>query len=177
MPFQKHFCKHKQLLRTLASFNYPATFLNVVAFPVFIFPPPGHFAQQTGCFFFFPFGSACPQPVSQEVQHWWSLRGAVLKAPGWSWGCCRDWEETRVLRQPAALLTLAAERETQFSLALKPLWQCQGLPFSRAALHFGVSVCPEALPAGSRGETAPGNYRQSAWKIPGSLIYSQNMFV
>lgn len=52
MPYLKHFCKHKHFLRTLAPFKYPATFLNVVAFPVFILPPPGPFAQQTGWVFF-----------------------------------------------------------------------------------------------------------------------------
>lgn len=76
MPFQKHFCKHKQLLRTLASFNYPATFLNVVAFPVFIFPPPGHFAQQTGCFFF-SFWLCLPTASVPG--------GAALVEP--AWGC------------------------------------------------------------------------------------------
>lgn len=38
-------------------------------------------------------------------------------------------------------------------------------------------LCVPRSPPSSRGETAPGNYRQSAWKIPGSLICSQNMFV
>lgn len=108
MPFLKHFCKHKQLLRTLASFKYPAILLNVVAFPVFIFPPPGPFAQQT-CFFF-PFGCACLERVSQEAQHRQSL-----KPQGWSWGYLGDQEETCVPGWPAALLVLVAETETLIS--------------------------------------------------------------
>lgn len=87
MPFLKHFCRHKQLLRTLASFKYPAMFLNVVAFPVFIFPPPGPLAQQTGWGFFFwlclpgtsiPGGAALAEPAQGCVE----TPAVVMGMPG-----------------------------------------------------------------------------------------------
>lgn len=184
MSFLKRFCKHEQLFRTLASFEYPVTFFNVVAFPVFIFPPPGPFAQQTGRVF--SFGFACLERASPEVQHWQSQRRAVLKARGWSQGCSGDWEEMRVLVWPAALLEPEAEPGTWISslAGQRDLRQClcplgcirkQRDPF-QGTLSQGCFVLWGPSVPSNWGEISPGNPRQPAWEIPGSLIYSRNTF-
>lgn len=95
MSFLKHFCKHKQLLRTLASSEYPVTFSNVVAFPVFIFPPPGPLAQQTAWGFFFIWlclpGASIPGGAA--LAQW--ARGCA-EAPGVLAGIPGDQEEMHI---------------------------------------------------------------------------------
>lgn len=163
----------------MASFKYPAILLNVVAFPVFIFPPPGPFAQQTG--FFFPFGCACLERVSQEAQHQQSL-----KPQGWSWGYLGDQEEMCVLGV-ASSSARAGGRNRNFNFFNSSSMRPTASPLPTGAgqqwgeplwdtLSQGCFVLWDLSVAGSWGEMTSRNPRQLAWKIPGSLIYSQNMF-
>lgn len=156
MPFLKHFCRHKQLLRTLASFKYPAMFLNDVAFPVFIFPPPGPLAQQTGWGFFFwlclpgtsiPGGAALAEPAQGYVE----TPAVVMGMPGGPGGdaCARGSQQPflhRWQKQKFPQWQVDGTHGIASTFWGRPASgdTASGTPFPKAALCFGVSVCPAA---------------------------------
>lgn len=140
MPFLRHFCKRQQLLRTLASFEHPATFftlwLFLCLFSLLLDPL---LSTQPG----FSLPARHPRRCStgRAMQRHGDARG-----PGGDGVSLSDGAHSVASASPGP--------------SLPGLWGL-GVPGSNLS---------------SWSEMTPRNPRQAAWKIPASLIYSQNMF-